>query len=265
MPWTTETIAGHPCDLYLPPERSKHGYVVLYLHGVHLNRLDDKPAFIAQFDRHGLAVVCPHTQRSWWTDKICNEFDRTITAEQHVLKNVLPFIGERLGAQPPRIGLLGTSMGGQGALRLAYKHPNLFPVAAAISPAIDFHKRYNEGDETIPQMYPDPEAARQDTATLWIHPLNWPRHQFFCCDPADLPLARKRRPPADEALVARRPARLRSRNHRRRPRLRVLQPHGRAGDQLPGREARRRAAANRLGHVRQTYAAETISSSSIAT
>jgi S-formylglutathione hydrolase FrmB len=185
MPWSTETVAGHPCDIYLPPEPSKHGYVVLYLHGVHMNPLDDQPAFMAQFDRHGLAVVCPQTKRSWWTDKICNEFDRTISAEQYVLKRVLPFIDERWGAKPPRIGLLGTSMGGQGALRLAYKHPSLFPVVAAISPAIDFQKRYNEGDETIPQMYPDPEAARQDTATLWIHPLNWPRHQFFCCDPED--------------------------------------------------------------------------------
>jgi S-formylglutathione hydrolase FrmB len=102
-----------------------------------------------------------------------------------VLNNVLPFIAEHFGSQPPQIGLLGTSMGGQGALRLAYRHPKVFPVAAAISPAIDFHKRYNEGDETIPQMYPDPEAARQDTAILHIHPLNWPRHQFFCCDPVD--------------------------------------------------------------------------------
>jgi S-formylglutathione hydrolase FrmB len=76
-------------------------------------------------------------------------------------------------------------MGGQGALRLAYKYPSQFPVVAAISPAIDYYKRYNEGDETIPQMYPDPEAARQDTAILHIHPLNWPRHQFFCCDPID--------------------------------------------------------------------------------
>jgi S-formylglutathione hydrolase len=76
-------------------------------------------------------------------------------------------------------------MGGQGALRIAYRHPRFFPVVAAISPAIDFQTRYYEGDETIPQMYDDPEAARQDTATLHVHPLNWPRHQFFCCDPAD--------------------------------------------------------------------------------
>jgi S-formylglutathione hydrolase FrmB len=183
--WSTETLAGHPCDLYEPPDRNPHGFVVLYLHGVHLNRLSDKPVFVEQFAKRGLPVVVPFTQRSWWTDKICQEFDPRITAQQHVLTNVLPFIDERYGSKPPRIGLLGTSMGGQGALRFAYKFPNIFPVVAAISPAIDYHQRYNEGDETIPQMYPDPEAARQDTALLHIHPLNWPRHQFFCCDPTD--------------------------------------------------------------------------------
>ena len=184
--WTSTLIAGHECDLYEPRERNAHGYVVLYLHGVHVNRLSDKPVFEQQFAKRGLPVVVPFTKRSWWTDKICREFDPRISAEKHVLQNVLPFIEQHFASKPPRIGLLGTSMGGQGALRLAYKHPNIFPVVAAISPAIDFHKRYNEGDETIPQMYPDPEAARQDTAILHIHPLNWPRHQFFCCDPADL-------------------------------------------------------------------------------
>jgi S-formylglutathione hydrolase len=34
-------------------------------------------------------------------------------------------------------------------------------------------------------MYDDPESVRQDTATLHVHPLNWPRHIWFCCDPAD--------------------------------------------------------------------------------
>jgi hypothetical protein len=61
MPWSTVTVAGHPCDVYDPPERNRHGYVVLYLHGVHLNRLDDKPAFLREFDTHGLPVVAPHT------------------------------------------------------------------------------------------------------------------------------------------------------------------------------------------------------------
>ncbi|MCA9210029.1 MAG: hypothetical protein KDA55_16840, partial [Planctomycetales bacterium] len=63
--------------------------------------------------------------------------------------------------------------------------PDTFPVVAAISPAIDYHLRFDEGDETLPAMYSDPESARQDTALLHIHPLNWPRNQFFCCDPVD--------------------------------------------------------------------------------
>ena len=32
------------------------------------------------------------TQRSWWTDRICEEFDAEVYAEQHLLENVLPFI-----------------------------------------------------------------------------------------------------------------------------------------------------------------------------
>ena len=186
--WQEEYVAGHPCDVFEPAERNPNGYVLLYLHGVHLARLADQPIFTELFERHGLCVVAPITQRSWWTDRICLEFDPKITAQQHVMQNVLPFIASRFGTEPPQIGLFGTSMGGQGALQLAYRHPDTFPVVAALSPAIDYHKRIEWAeDETDPllQMYPDPEAARQDTAILHIHPLNWPRHQFFCCDPTD--------------------------------------------------------------------------------
>ena len=41
-----------------------------------------------------------------------------------------------LGAAPDRIGAMGISMGGYGALLLAEKHPDLFRAVAAISPAI---------------------------------------------------------------------------------------------------------------------------------
>lgn len=183
--WNETLVGGHPCFEFEPTRPNPHGYVVLYLHGVHLGRLAEQPAFCEQFERHGLPVVAPVTQRSWWTDRICAEFDAKVTAERHVLDAVLAHLARR-GSRPPQIGLLGTSMGGQGALRLAYKHPDTFPVVAAISPAVDYHERIREGiDETLPAMYRDEEEARQDTATLHIHPLNWPRHQFFCCDPDD--------------------------------------------------------------------------------
>jgi S-formylglutathione hydrolase FrmB len=186
--WTEELVGGHPCDLFTPQQRNPNGYVVLYLHGVHMERLVDKRPFTEEFERHGLVVVAPMTNRSWWSDRIGREFDPKISAQQHLLQNVMPFIDHRFDARPPRIALLGTSMGGQGALRMAYRFPHIFPTVAAISPAIDFHLRMIDPEEGDPllEMYSDPEAARQDTAILHIHPLNWPRNQFFCCDPDDL-------------------------------------------------------------------------------
>jgi S-formylglutathione hydrolase FrmB len=183
--WSEIELAGHACEIYEPPRLNPHGYTVIYLHGVHLNRLHDKVGFLEQFDRHGFRVVCPRTARSWWTDKICQEFDPRITAERYVVDEVTGWIDQQWNVKPPQIALLGTSMGGQGALRIAFKHPQKFPVAAAISPAIDYHLRINEGDETLGAMYPDTEAARQDTATLHVHPLNWPRSVWFACDPID--------------------------------------------------------------------------------
>src|SRR5438132_13211580 len=98
--WSEIHISGHPCDVYEPPRRNAHGFVLLYLHGVHLNRLADKPPFVREFARHGLPVVAPMTRRSWWTDRICAEFDPRVTAWRHVLDNVLPWIAENYDARP---------------------------------------------------------------------------------------------------------------------------------------------------------------------
>ncbi len=178
-------VAGHRCELFEPPRRHPLGLVLIYLHGVHLGSLRDQPPFVEQLVRFGLRLIAPVAGPTWWTDRICREFDLQWTAEHFVREQLLEFLARQWDAAPPRIGLFGTSMGGQGALRIAYKHPRRFPVVAAIAPAIDFQIRYHEGDPIIQAMYPDAEAVRQDTATLYVHPLNWPRFQFFCCDPQD--------------------------------------------------------------------------------
>jgi S-formylglutathione hydrolase FrmB len=184
--WSEVDVAGHECQIFEPDRPNEHGYVVIYLHCSRAGRLRAYPAFGKEFERHGLRVIAPTTGRSWWSDRIWPEFDSAISAEHYVLDRVLPYVAERWGARPPQLALLGVSMGGQGALRMAYKHPNIFPTVAAISPAIDFQKRIEEGvDPGLEAMYRDPEDARQDSALLHIHPLNWPRNQFFCCDPTD--------------------------------------------------------------------------------
>jgi S-formylglutathione hydrolase len=75
-------------------------------------------------------------------------------------------------------------MGGQGALRLAFKHPRLFPVVAAISSAIEYHECYGQGTP-LDEMYDSKEQCRQDTAILHVHPSHYPPHIFFCIDPTD--------------------------------------------------------------------------------
>jgi pimeloyl-ACP methyl ester carboxylesterase len=185
--WSQVEVAGHTCRVFEPAVPSPHGYVVIYLHCNRSASLGDYPAFVQQFERYGLRVVEPVTGQSWWTDRIWPEFDPQISAEAYVLERVVPFVAERWSARPPRLALLGVSMGGQGALRMAYKYPDVFPTVAAISPAIDYQKRIEEGvDPGLDFMYRDAEDARQDTATLHVHPLNWPRNQFFFCDPADV-------------------------------------------------------------------------------
>jgi len=185
--WSDVNVAGHRCRLYEPAAPSEHGYTVVYLHCSRGASLAGYPEFMRPFDRYGLRVIEPQSGQSWWTDRIWPEFDPNISAEAYVLDRVVPYVAERWHARPPRLALLGVSMGGQGALRIAYKHPNVFPTVAAISPAVDFQKRIEEGvDPVLASLYRDAEEARQDSALLHIHPLNWPRNQFFCCDPADL-------------------------------------------------------------------------------
>jgi pimeloyl-ACP methyl ester carboxylesterase len=188
--WTQIELHGHPCDVYEPPpsvadSSGERRQAVIYLHGVRLARLADYPVFTREFARHGLAVLAPHSGPSWWTDRITPGFDPRITPVRYVLDSVLPYAAGRWGIRPPQIGLLGTSMGGQGALRLAFKNADKFPVVAAISPAIDYQIRWREGDEVLRAIYDDAETVRQDTAMLHVHPLHWPRHIWFCCDPAD--------------------------------------------------------------------------------
>ncbi len=181
--WSSTEIAGKRVDLF-EPSAPKPGRAVIYLHGHGRETLVDKPDYTQQLEQHGLRCVCPHGGRSWWLPFVCPDFDEQLTAYDFVQENVVGWIHENWQVEPPHIGLMGISMGGQGALQLAYRHGRQFPIVAALSPAIDFHRVYGEG-LPLDDMFESAEFARQQTAILHLHPLNWPRHQFIACDPAD--------------------------------------------------------------------------------
>src|SRR5262245_12825644 len=121
--WQQVEIAGKAADVFFPNSRSPLNFAVLYLHGHGLVTLKENTVYTAHFQRLGLACVCPHGKRSWWGDRVCREFDSQQTPVNYLRQSVLPWMAENCGASPPAIALLGVSMGGQGALRLAYRFP----------------------------------------------------------------------------------------------------------------------------------------------
>ena len=181
--WTTVDIAGKPAGVYDPPGgRPRFGLV--YLHGIGQETLTDKQTYTDLFAEHRFGCVVPRGGYTWWADRLLPEYDPARTAEQYVADEVVPFVRQRWGLSERAVGLFGVSMGGQGALRIAFKRPDLFPVVAAIAPAIEYHE-YHGRANSLDEMYESKEQARQDTAILHIHPSHFPPHVFFCCDPDD--------------------------------------------------------------------------------
>jgi pimeloyl-ACP methyl ester carboxylesterase len=182
--WTALNVAGKTVEVYDLPAGAAPRFGLLFLHPLGLETLRDRPAYTKIFDKMNIVCVCPHSGRSWWADRVCADFDPVLTPEQHLLNNVLPLFHERWQLGPRSVGIFGISMGGQGALRLAFKHPQRFPVVAGISSALDYHEIYGEGSP-LDDMYDSKEQCRQDTAILHIHPSQFPPHLHFCCDPDD--------------------------------------------------------------------------------
>lgn len=180
--WAELEIGGHAADAYSPPQPS--GGAVLILPGYYAADVKEHAAFTSALAKHGMHAICPRGGASFWTDAISPEFDPRISPLEYLRQQVVPVFARRWGIEPPRIGLLGIEIGGQGVLQLAYRSPREFPAVAAISPIIDFHLWYGHG-LPLDRIFPDAEAARQATAVLQIHPLNWPKHQLLLCDRGD--------------------------------------------------------------------------------
>jgi S-formylglutathione hydrolase len=182
--WTQLRIAGKRADVYDPAHARRPRFGVLHLHDAGATSLYQQGSFTQFFDELGLACVSPFGDACWWTDRVCKDFDPVVTSERHLLGEVVPYFQERWGLEARSVGLLGMSMGGQGALRLAFKRPQHFAVVAALAPLLEYHELYGQGSP-LDEMYDSKEQCRQDTAPMHIHPSHYPPYVFFCIDPDD--------------------------------------------------------------------------------
>lgn len=179
--WKRILIRDKPVDL-LHIDGSR--LAVLFLHPVGGESPAENAVFTAAFMKHGISCCAPWGARSWWSDRLCLEFDREVTAEKHLLHHVLPGMLSEWQLSPKSIAVAGISMGGQGALRLGFKYPERFPVVGSIAGAIDYYRWHGQGTP-IDEIYETAEQCRLDSATLHLDPNAYPPHIFFACDPAD--------------------------------------------------------------------------------
>jgi putative tributyrin esterase len=132
-----------PYRVFLPSQVSpgRRLPTVYLLHGGDGNYRDwSNDSDVSKFAASGLILVMPEGRSSYYVNSAAGSRDRY---EDYIIQDLIPDAERRLPALAERRsrGLAGVSMGGYGAMRLAFDHPDLFAFAGAISAALDVPSR----------------------------------------------------------------------------------------------------------------------------
>jgi len=144
-------ILGRSMDyaLYLPPgyhmQTESRFPAVYLLHGVNGNErswirfgkaAETASRLIARGEITPMVLIMPGVGRSWYVDN--PDPDAAGPVETALVSDLIRHIDSWVRTLPTRAGraVAGLSMGGYGALRLAFRYPDLFTATAALSPAI---------------------------------------------------------------------------------------------------------------------------------
>jgi putative tributyrin esterase len=118
------------------PPRSKLPVVYL-LHGGNGSFRDwSNNTDVARFAERGLVLVMPDGDESWYTNSAERPGDRY---EDYITQDLVTDVETRFPAASGRANraIMGMSMGGFGAVKLALRHPDLYAFAAGLSSALD--------------------------------------------------------------------------------------------------------------------------------
>ncbi len=181
--WTSSTIAGIELEVFEPATPREEGAVLLF-RGRRPDRWADNELWTRHLSESGLRAIAPHRGEGWWFNQPRLESLDEPTDMQRLLDDMIPLFDSRWNITPPRIALAGVDAGGAAAIGLSYRHARMFPIVAAIQPAIDFHLLVGHGRE-LDLYFETQEAARQQSAPLHLHPLDWPKKQWIATHPHD--------------------------------------------------------------------------------
>jgi putative tributyrin esterase len=109
--------------------------VVYLLHGVGGGFCDwSNYSDVSRFARNGVILVMPEGHSSYYVNSATRPEDRY---EDYIADDLIADVESKFpaGRHRSRRAIVGVSMGGFGAIKLALSHPDLFSFAAGISPS----------------------------------------------------------------------------------------------------------------------------------
>lgn len=160
-----------PYGVVLPPgygliTSRRIRYPVLYLlHGWsgNYNSWSKQTALVQYAAEHQMIIVTPEGGNGWYTDSATvpsDQYESFVTRE--LISDVdtrFRTIGDRRGR-----GVAGASMGGYGALKFGFKHPETFSLAASMSGALDATTRTDEA--SIMQAFGETNSPTREANDL---------------------------------------------------------------------------------------------------
>ena len=124
---------------YFDEKLQEERYPVLYLlHGAYgeYNNWAKKTDLDAIASQYGVIIVCPDGQDSWYFD---SPIDPKMQFETYISKELVAYIDNSYRTYDSRYmrAITGLSMGGHGALYLAWRHPDVFWSCGSMSGGVD--------------------------------------------------------------------------------------------------------------------------------
>lgn len=134
-----KNIVVVPAQYFDEDEKDVPYAVVYLLHGYSGNfaeYIKHKPELEDLASQYDMIFVCPDGQDSWYFD---SPIDPKMKFETYITKELIPYIDEnfRTRGDAANRAISGLSMGGHGALWLAFRHPELFTACGSMSGGVD--------------------------------------------------------------------------------------------------------------------------------
>jgi S-formylglutathione hydrolase FrmB len=149
----SKTMNKNIPNLVITPEndaiQNEKKPVLYLLHGVggtYTDWLSKVPSIKKYANDFNIIIVCPDGgNSSWYFD---SPIDNTMKYETYISKELIEIIDKKYNTVPDRKGraIAGLSMGGHGALYLAFKHQNIWGACGSMSGGVDIRPFHNNWD-----------------------------------------------------------------------------------------------------------------------